>query len=373
MIYRTLGRTGFKSSILGFGAMRLPTFRKDDKEYINREETISMIRYAIDHGVNYVDTAYVYHHQESEIVVGKALEDGYRDKVALATKIPLWNVKKAEDYHRFLDEQLKKLQTSCIDFFLMHALNKNLWKKVLDLDLMKEAEKAKSEGKIKHSCFSFHDEADLLKTIIDTDHFDLMLVQYNILDRTNQEMMEYAQKKDIGVVVMGPVGGGRLSEPSPVIQEWMPESVQSTTDMALRFVFSNPTVGCALSGMGSMEMVKENLASAEKDALLTDDELTRIDAFAQKFANKSELLCTQCKYCMPCPNEVNIPIIFKQLAYAKVYQIPEFAKNDYKVIGTFHPGKNASECIQCGECEPKCPQHIPIMQQLEEAHEMLTT
>ncbi len=374
---RALGKTGIKTSILGFGAMRLPT-KKLGENAIKHEEAIKIIRKGIDAGKNYVDTAYNYHDDESEIVVGKALQDGYREKVTLATKAPVWKdeYNKTEHFMQHLDEQLRKLQVDTIDVYLLHALNEARWKKVQDLKLNEEAEKAKKAGKIKHLAFSFHDKPEVLKEIIDSGYFEVMLVQYNILDTVNEEMIKYAAEKGLGVVIMGPVGGGRLSGTAPKeMQEFLTEGRINFADLALRFVFSNPHVSVALSGMGSEEMVDDNLAIASGEYILTDKEKKNVKLIAEKIKELTDNLCTNCHYCEPCPNEVAISFIFRALIYHDVYGDRERAKLYYSKIGEpdWPPGKNAEACIECGECEPKCPQKIPIIDQLKKSHEILTS
>lgn len=372
---RKLGKTGIKTSILGFGAMRLPTLKVGENA-IKHEEAIKIIRKGIDAGINYVDTAYNYHDDESEIVVGKALKDGYREKVTLATKAPVWKdeYNKPEHFEEHLDEQLKKLQVDIIDVYLLHALNEKTWKKVQNLKLNERAEVAKKEGKIKHLAFSFHDKPEILKEIIESGYFEVMLVQYNILDKVNEEMIKLAHDKGLGVVIMGPVGGGRLSgNPPEDMQDFLTKGRTNLTDLALRFVWSNPHVSVALSGMGSDEMVVDNLKIASEFKELDENEKKNVEQIAEKVKELTDNLCTSCKYCEPCPNEVAISFIFRSLIYHDVYGDAERAKLYYSKIGQpdWPPGKQADACIECGECEPKCPQKIHIIEQLKKSHKIL--
>jgi hypothetical protein len=378
MHFRKLGKTNIKTSILGFGCMRLPT--KDEKDGgVDHEEAIKIIRQGIDAGINYVDSAYGYHKGESEVVLGKALQDGYREKVTLATKSPIWHEEftKTEDYERYLDEQMERLGVDCIDVYLFHAINEKRWKeKVLKLNLIEEAKKAREQGKIKHIGFSFHDKPELLKEIIDTDEFDMMLIQYNILDTKFEEVINHAGKKGMGIAVMGPVGGGRLAgEPREDMQKYLTKGRKNFADLALKFVFSNPNISVALSGMGSEKMVKDNIAIASnKNYTLTSEEKEKTKEIGERFKELTDNICTNCKYCMPCPNEVNIPFIFRALMYYEVYGQEETGKRYYSMIGKPDQvsGKQADSCIECGECEPKCPQKIPIIEQLKKAHEILS-
>ena len=378
MQYRELGNTGKKVSALGFGCMRLPTEQLGDPK-IDREEAIALIRKGIDAGINYVDTAFPYHKGESEIVLGLALKEGYREKVMLATKIPLWLPEFTETAHydEYLDKQLKKLDVDYLDYYLFHGLNEKTFnEKVLGLNLIEKAQAAKKSGKIKHIAFSFHDKPEILKKIIDTGHFDLMLVQYNIVDQVNEEMIAYAAEKGMGVAIMGPVGGGRLAgNPPDSMKNWLSEGKDTFVDLALIFVLSNPNVSVALSGMGSDEMLDGNLAFTSKEDynVITEDEIERIKNIAEKFKELSDNICTGCGYCMPCPNEVSIKNIFNYMTRYQVYGREEDAKLFYSQIGKvrWSPGKDATACIECGECLEKCPQNIPIIDQLKEAHQLL--
>lgn len=374
MQYRQLGKTGKKVSILGFGTMRLPVI-ENKEERVNEKQAVAIIREGIDKGINVIDTAYPYHGKNSELVVGQALKDGYREKVYLSTKLPIFLTKEPADFEKFLDEQLKKLAVENIDFYFFHALNKKRFEDiVLKFGLIEKAQKAKKEGKIKHLCFSFHDKPEVLKTIIDTDVFEAMLVQYNLLDQSNAQMMEYAKSKDMGVLVMGPIGGGRLQEPVSEVKEKMEEQGRQTfnPEMALRFVWSNPNVDVALSGMGNREMVERNIKAAANFTPYSAKELAQLQDMVTEYNALSNLYCSGCKYCLPCPQEVNIPLCFEMMNYHKVYGAQEYAKKMYKNIGklVFLPGKGASRCIECGICEQKCPQRIPIREQLKEVQEI---
>ncbi|UCE26990.1 MAG: aldo/keto reductase [Candidatus Coatesbacteria bacterium] len=371
MQYRTLGMTGLEVSILGFGAMRLPT-KPGRTISVDTDETVRIIRHAIDEGVNLVDTAWSYHNGESETAVAGALADGYRDKVILQTKNPTWLLEKPEDYDDYLDKQLEKLRTDSIDSYLFHSLSKkNFESKVRALDLVARAERARDAGKIRHVCFSFHDDAANLRELVDAGIGEAMLVQYNLLDRSNEETMAYAADRGMGVMIMGPVGGGRLATPpSEVLEKARADGREMITATdALTFVWSNPAVGTALSGMGSMDDVEENLRAARDFKPLTPEESAELERILARNKELGDSYCTLCGYCTPCPEGVNIPLIFELMNYHRVYKAEKYARETYKLIGFLEmfPGKRADACTECGECEPKCPQGIPIIEQLKEA------
>ncbi len=377
MQYRKLGKLG-KTSALGFGCMRLPTVEDGT---INREEAIKLIRKGIDNGITYVDNAWPYHKGESEVVLGLALKDGYREKVTLVTKCPVGpkEFSAPEHFEKYLNEQLKRLDVECIDIYLLHALNKKSFEeKVVGFNLVERALKAKEEGKIKHLGFSFHDKPEVLKEIIDTGHFELMLVQYNIVDQVNHEMINYAGEKGLAVAIMGTVGGGRLAgtDLSEEMKGWLTPGRENYADLAFKFVLNNPNVSVALSGMGSDEMLDDNLSITSRDDYdqLSVKEKESIDSIAKRFKELCDNICTQCKYCQPCPNEVNISFIFNALQRYQIYGHREQAKHLYSLIGTtpWAAGENASACEECGECLEKCPQGIEIIEQLKKAHEILS-
>jgi len=373
--YRPLGKTGINASILGFGAMRLPTSKPDDPTSIIEDEAISIIRQGIDGGINYIDSAYVYHRGTSEILVGKALKDGYREKVHIMTKNPVRMVEKTEDYRKFLDEELKRYNTEYIDVYLFHGLTMQRYNdKVKPLNLFDEAKAAKKEGLIKHIGLSSHDKPEKVIELLDLGIFEVILLQYNIIDTSYIEAIAHAAKKGIGVCVMGPVAGGRLAlEPPKELVDCLSPGEETFIDLAFKHVWSNPNVTVALSGMGSAKMVEKNLALANADVVaLTKEEQERTQKIAATYKELSDLICTQCGYCEPCEQEVNITRILKQLIHWEVYGW-DMAKRYYQMIGNspIAPGKQATACIECGDCEEKCPQGIPIIEKLKEAHEIL--
>ena len=330
MQYRPFGNTGLNISALGFGAMRLPECRVNGKQVFDVEESIRIIRRAVELGVNYVDTAPYYCDSESEVIVGKALK-GLRDKVYLSTKNPIEN-SSGSDWRKRLESSLKKLDVDYIDFYHMWGIGLDAYRNEIDVadGPMQAAQKAKEEGLIRHISFSFHDDSSNLIPIIDTGNFDSMLVQYNLLDRSNEDAIAHAKSKGLGVVVMGPVGGGRLGTPSDAILRLLPGKVSSSAQLALRFVLGNTGVHCALSGMSSMAMVEENCAIASNEAPLSYDEMLKVNESVEENRKMAELYCTGCNYCMPCPHGVNIPENFRLYNQAYLYDDMPSSKKGYK-------------------------------------------
>jgi len=371
--YRDFGNTGIKISLLGFGAMRLPMVNINGNDVVDEDRAIPIIHKAFELGVNYIDTAPGYCNKTSEIAVGKALK-GWRDKVYLSTKNPIEDAS-GDNWRKRLENSLKKLDVGYIDFYHMWGINWQTYVERIDVPNgpMEAAKKAKDEGLIKHISFSFHDKPENMIKIIDTGNFETVLCQYNLLDRANEEAIAYARAKGLGVVIMGPVGGGRLGEPSPQIQNLLPGKVKSTAEMALRFVMANPNVSCALSGMSSIEMVEENAQVASLPGILTDEERNIIAQMLEENKRLADLYCTGCNYCMPCPTGVNIPLNFQIMNYHRVYGLTEYAKSQYARIGVDQnmPGGKAEDCTECGTCMPLCPQSLDIIKQLRETAEAL--
>lgn len=367
MLYRKFGNTGVEISALGFGAMRLPMLGKE----VNDELSIPLIQKGFDMGINYVDTAYFYCNDKSEITVGKALK-GYRDKVYLSTKFPIWDTATRSDYRRKLEEQLKKLDQEYIDFYHFHGIGKTKFENVvIKNELIKEAQKAKDEGLIKHISFSFHDKPEAMIELIDSGYFESVLCQYNMLDRSNEKAIAHAHAKGLGVVIMGPVGGGNLSYPIESIEKSVGNKC-GTPELALRFVLSNPNVSCALSGMGDMHMLEENTRIASDPTDLSALEKENILKTCDQLKELTNLYCTGCEYCIPCPKGIHIPYLFNMMNLHRVYGLTDVAKKKYNDLGKEEwMGKSPLECSECGACESKCPQKIQIRQQLKETAEAL--
>lgn len=376
MQYRKFGKLDWETSALGFGCMRLPIIDGDPGN-IDQEKTTEMIHAAIKAGVNYFDTAYPYHNQKSEIALGKALEGGYREQVRIATKSPIWLIQKSEDFDRFLDEQLQRLQIKTIDFYLLHALNRDSWKKVQELDLLSRAEAAKADGRIRHFGFSFHDDLETFKQIVDGyDAWDFCQIQYNYMNTKFQagtEGLRYAASKGLAVVIMESLLGGKLALDLPKTKPiWESASTQRTpVDWALQWLWNQPEVTVALSGMGTLEQLEENIVSANNSQVgqLSADEIALVEKVRDVIESASPIPCTKCEYCMPCPNGVNIPLNFDIYNQIAMYEDIGNSRFAYK---NFVPAdKKAANCIQCDVCLSKCPQRIPISSWMTVVDEVL--
>jgi predicted aldo/keto reductase-like oxidoreductase len=368
MNYRKFGKTDFMVSALGFGAMRLPIIGGDPSN-INEDEAVRMIRYAIDNGLNYVDTAYSYHRGNGELLVGKALKDGFRKKTVVATKLPVWLIESQSDMNEKFDEQLRKLQTDYIDFYLLHSLNKSSWEKMVHLDYFSWAERMVKDGKIRYLGFSFHDEFQVFKSIVDYyDKWTFVQIQYNYLDVNLQaglQGLKYANDKGLAVVVMEPLRGGELSNmPKEVLSIFEQTGAhRSSVDWALKWLWNQPEVSVVLSGMSTYEQVEQNIrfASESQVGTLSKNELNVFDDARKLIQALNPIACTGCEYCLPCTVGLNIPQIFD--IYNKGYLFAQIdkAKSRY----SFMVEIKADVCIKCGECETKCPQKLPIRDLLE--------
>ena len=376
MQYRKL--CGEEVSILGFGTMRFPILDKNQK-MIDEEKAEKMLDYAIENGVNYLDTAQPYHGGESEKFVGNYLDKrGFRNKILLATKLPAWLIKEEADFDKYFNEQLEKLKTDHIDFYLLHALNAKSWQKIKDLGVLSWCEKKKIEGKIKHIGFSFHDSYSVFKKIVDAyDKWEFCQLQYNYMDlefQAGEKGFEYAIKNNIEVIVMEPLRGGQLAkDPPPEIENlWQKFPVKrSYADGALQWIWNKKEVTILLSGMTLMQHVKENIESANKakTGIFSYEELELFKTIRTAYLKRSPFFCTTCKYCEPCPHGVSISSILGMYMMNVMYDDLKRSKMFYSVF--LGEENRADKCIKCGECEPKCPQQIEIIKWLKESHKVL--
>lgn len=379
MQYRRFDKLGFDVSVFGIGCMRLPTVLKEDgKKSIEKEESINMIRHAIDSGVNYIDTAYPYHDGESKLLVGIALRDGYRERVKLATKLPVWMCKAYGDFGKYLDEQLNKLQTDYIDFYLLHALDKKRWDMALELGVLQFLNKAVKSGKIRYPGFSFHHNLDTFKAILDAYDWSICQLQLNLIDENYQagiEGMRYAASKGIPVVIMEPLKGGRLATniPEDILNIWNSYKVKrSPVEWAFRWLYNFSEVMTILSGVSTMDQLKDNLRifSSAQHSCMTQGELEMVAKVKNLYKSKIKVGCTECLYCMPCPAGVDIPHVFSAYNAGSLYTPMKVAYGHYH-NALIKNNMDASKCLKCGNCEKSCPQKIPIIEKLKEAHEAL--
>jgi predicted aldo/keto reductase-like oxidoreductase len=372
MLYRTIQKSGMELSILGMGCMRLPVTDKDDPKTIDEPKATEMVRYAIDHGVNYIDTAYPYHGGASEPFVGRVLKDGYREKVYLATKLPTWAIHTREDMDRYLNEQLERLATETIDFYLLHGLKRERWENMQNMGFVEFLERAIRDGRIRYAGFSFHGDRKNFKEIVDGYDWTFCQIQYNFLDENFQagrEGLEYAAQRGLGVVIMEPLRGGKITDelPDAIMKIWNDaETRRSPAEWGLRWVWNHPQVSVVLSGMSTLEQVQENLQTAEQGQAhsLTTHELNVIDRVKTEYKSQIKVDCTNCGYCLPCPSDVNIPDCFSKYNTAFMFENFEEMKKNYNMF--IKEPNRASQCVSCGECEEKCPQQIPIQEKLQD-------
>lgn len=372
MLKRAFGKCGYSHSSLGFGSMRLP-HEKDDVSKVREGEAIAMIRRAIDGGVTYVDTAYGYHGGRSEVVVGRALAGGYRERVMLADKLPVWLTKEPADFGRIFTEQTERLGVSTIDLYLLHSLDRASWRRVYDMGVLDFLVEQREKGLVRTLGFSFHDDYDAFREIVDAFDWDFCQIMLNYVDTQYQagvRGLEYASSKGLGVVVMEPLRGGKLAAnlPSEVLEilssvhpDWSP------AEWALRAVLNWPEVSLVLSGMSTMEQVEQNLkiASEAGPGNLGKAELEALERAREVFMARMRVGCTECGYCQPCPRGVIIPDIFSIYNTGHMFNSISSAQRQYASI--VRAEKDASRCVKCGRCEKICPQGLKVMELLVQA------
>ena len=363
---RPFGKTGLTPSVLGFGMMRLK--RKEDGT-IDEQWAIDTLRYAIDHGLTYVDTAYVY--EDSERVTGLCLQDGYREKVTLATKLPVVRMTCPEDFDRILDEQLQRLQTDHIDLYLLHALNRSRWEDVLKYKVLESAQRAKKQGKIKHIGFSFHDNLAAFRMILDSyDKWDFCQIQLNYMDVNYQagiEGLKEAHRRGLAVVIMEPLRGGKLAAVPQEVAQMLPGN---PVECALDFLWDMPEVNVVLSGMGETSQVEQNLTFAARAHanMLTEDRRIAMRKAGDTMRRWISIPCTGCDYCNVCPESIAIPEIFALHNLRQQNGDARAARAAYTALGD----RVAAKCISCNTCTQHCPQNIAIPQELQKLAKLYT-
>jgi len=378
MLYRKMPKTKDELSILGFGCMRFPGTHMN----VDEAAAIEQLQYAIDQGINYIDTAWPYHNGKSEVILGKAIKNGYRDKVKIADKLPHWLCKNSEDMEYYLTAQLERLNEEVIDYYLIHGLDAASWEKVKNLGVMEFMEKAKESGKILNAGFSFHGIRDDFKKILDDNNWDFCQIQLNILDKHFQagvEGLDYASSKNIGVIIMEPLRGGSLAGKLPEEVEKVyrrASSERTNVAWALRWVWNHPGVVSVLSGMNDKAQIDENIRIAEDAEIgsLSNEELKTVDIAAETFRGLMKVPCTGCQYCQPCPRNVNIPSAFHFYNNKYLFKQGFMSRMLYLVqLGNIQERKPmlASQCIECGACVKHCPQHIDIPAELKKVQKEL--
>jgi uncharacterized protein len=380
MQYRKFGKLKWMPSALGFGCMRLPQVGQD-MYHLDEDESIRIMRYGIDHGINYLDTAAPYAMGNSERVVGKALRDGYRQRVKLATKLTPFQVNSPNEFERFFEGQLERLQTDKIDLYMLHGMNKKCWDMFREWGAIEFIEGLISKGMVDHIGFSFHDDFQVFKEIIDYySGWDFCQIQYNYMDIERQagtKGLKYAAERGLAVVIMEGLRGGLLTKRPPefVSKIWDSAPIKhSLAEWGLLWLWNHPEVSVVLSGMSSMQQVIENLDAADNSGIggMSVDELGIIEKVRSAYTELTPVPCTGCRYCMPCPNNVAIPSIFEMYNESTMYDdlFEGRMKYMWSVIG-IEADQRATNCVECGECTEKCPQGIDIPGQLKKAHNRL--
>ena len=374
MKQRVFGKLGITGSAMGVGCMRFPMKNVDGKNVVDQEIANQLVHTAIEGGVNYFDTAYVYSDRQNEAALGRALAGGWRERVMIATKLPVGYCNTVEDMERIFGEQLAALQTDYIDFYLVHALNRGGWDKMKGLGVREFLDRLKAEGKIRYACFSFHDGYDAFEYILNDYDWDMCQLQFNFMDTENQaglKGVELAGEKGIPVVVMEGLLGGKLAS--------APDNVQALYDAfpvkrtpaawAYRWVANFPQVAVVLSGVSDMAQLEENLKIFDDAApgCMSEEELSLIGSVRKAYESRTKIGCTGCRYCMPCPGNVDIPGVFR--AWNSAFQYSSDVKGSWGYAHLIREGHDASKCLKCRRCEKLCPQQLSIVDALKTADE----
>ena len=374
MKYKKLGKTNVAVSVIGFGSARLPEYQKNGEWQVDETIAFPLVERAIELGINYFDTGYIYCHGQSQRIIGNVIKP-IRKSVYISNKIMPSDIKKGSDFKRLIEKNLIDLNTNYIDFFYFWGINKhNTDETILKLNLIKEAEKMKSEGIIRHIGFSFHDSPDVLKYIIDQcEIMETVLCQYNLLDRTNETGMKYAFDKGLGVLVMSPLAGGNLVMPKQFIKNKTGTEIDISHETALKYVFANENVSCVLSGVQNINMLEENVDIANSDNILTEYERQKINVMIENLKSFSDLYCTGCNYCQSCPQNINIARYFNQYNLAKVYGLTKAAIDDYIYFTNDGTNRLIDDCVNCKKCADICPQKIDVPNKLRKVNNFFKT
>lgn len=370
MFYRESKKLNVKTSLLGFGCMRFP-LNKDGS--IDEEQTLKMFDIALKNGINYIDTAYPYHNGLSEPFVGKALKKYDRSSFYLATKLPVWAVDSKEKALEIFNGQLEKLQTDYVDFYLLHSLDNAKWEKCLDLGLVDLCLDLQKQGKIKNFGFSFHDSYEVFEKIINYRDWDFCQIQFNYMDVEEQaglKGLKLCEEKGIPNIIMEPLKGGSLTKYSEDVEQVFKDynNDASIASWGLRYVGTYDNVLVLLSGMSNIEQLEDNIKTFSDFKPLNDDEQQVIQTAIAKIKDRVKNGCTGCRYCMPCPMNVNIPKMFRMWNTASMY-------DNFNIVSWSYNNTKEEEfptsCVQCGICETKCPQQLNIREDLQKAHQFL--
>jgi hypothetical protein len=367
MEYSVLGKTGLRVSRFGLGCMRFPA---------DENEAVRLVRKAIDSGVNYLDTAYVY--GDSELVTGKALRNGYRGKTILATKSPIWMISCHRDFEKYLDEQLKRLQTDVIDVYFMHDMNDGNWNSVKKHDGFSFLTRMVEKGKIRHTAFSVHNTFETHCEIVDSYDWDVSMVQLNILDaaakgqQVGVEGLRYGAGKGLGMVVMEPLRGGNIVNKAPkAVQALLDKHKceRSLVELCFRWLYDMPETSVIISGVSTIPQLEENLRIFASSApnVMTEAEKELISGIRTIFEARKQINCTACRYCLPCPQGIDIPGLFDFYDTDLLIGGLEWNKTLYKDLQ--YKERRGDSCNRCGYCVKLCPQNLDIPGYMKELHE----
>lgn len=365
MQYAQYGKDGPMVSRLGFGVMRLPTRAKRDWGKVNFTRSVPLLRAAMEAGVNFFDSHHQYHGGNSEVAIGRALKGWKGQRIYIQTKTPWYNEEPTEYFEKLLYAALEKLGVDCIDYLLHHSMSMPVWNK-RGRKFIRFTDWAIRRGLIRHRGFSSHETPENIKTFIDTGEFSAMLVSYNWMNPQVREAIAYAADRGMGVAVMNPIGGGTLATSTPQILRLLP-GARTASEISLRYVLDTPGVTLALSGMNSLEQLEENVAIASRKVMITEKQRQRFLERLERIEREAKEFCTACGYCMPCKHGVDIPQNFRLFNQVRFFGRLEWAQKQYQRLKNDEQGNRSAEaCKRCGACLPKCPNKVPIIEQLQQ-------